>query len=65
VIPTIEGCGNPSHIRNVVEKIGENNQKAGKTNQVINQKPTPRLKHDKIRAPWASNIPSKSMLKRV
>jgi hypothetical protein len=29
---TIKGCGNPSHVRNVVEKGGEDNQKVGKTN---------------------------------
>jgi hypothetical protein len=28
----IEGWGNPSHVQSVVEKIGENNQKAKKTN---------------------------------
>jgi hypothetical protein len=27
----IEGWGNPSHIQNVVQKIGENNEKAKKT----------------------------------
>jgi hypothetical protein len=27
-IPTIEGCGNPSHVWNVVEKDGEDNEKA-------------------------------------
>jgi hypothetical protein len=29
-IPTIEGCGSPNCIRNVVEKDGENNRKVGK-----------------------------------
>jgi hypothetical protein len=24
-IPTIKGCGNPNHVRNNVEKIGEDN----------------------------------------
>jgi hypothetical protein len=28
-IPTIEGCGNPSDIRSVTNKDGENNQKFG------------------------------------
>ncbi len=31
----IEGCGNPSHIQNIVEKIKENNQNDGKTCQII------------------------------
>jgi hypothetical protein len=43
---TIEGWGSPS----VVEKIRENNQKDEETSQIINQMPTPRLEHDKIRA---------------
>ncbi len=30
-ILTIEGCGNPSHVRNVVEKDGEYNEKVAKT----------------------------------
>jgi len=48
-----------------VEKIGENNQKARKTNVVINQTFTPRPKHDKFWAQWALNIPLESMLERV
>jgi hypothetical protein len=47
-IPTIEGCGSPSHVQNVVEKNGENNQKLGKMSQIISQVPTLRLKYDKI-----------------
>jgi hypothetical protein len=42
------GWGSPSHVRNVVQKTRENNQKAGKTNQTINQAPALRPKHDKI-----------------
>jgi hypothetical protein len=33
-----------------VKKIGENNQKAKKTNQVVNQAPAPGPEHDKIQA---------------
>jgi len=46
--PIIKRCGNPSCIQSIVEKIGENNQKAKKISQVINQISTLRLKHDKI-----------------
>jgi hypothetical protein len=35
-MPIIEGWGSPSYVQNVVAKIGENNQKVGKTNQVVN-----------------------------
>jgi hypothetical protein len=31
-IPAIEGCGNPNHVWDNVEKIGEDNEKAKKTN---------------------------------
>jgi len=47
-IPTIEGCGNPSHVQSVVEKNGEDNQKLGKISQIISQVPTLGLKYDKI-----------------
>jgi hypothetical protein len=61
----IEGKGNPSRIWNVVEKIGEDNWKVGKTGQVVNQVPAPRPKHDKIQARWTSNVPSENMLEEV
>jgi hypothetical protein len=35
-IPTIEGCGNPSHVRNIVKKDGEYNWKVGKVHWTIN-----------------------------
>ncbi len=35
----IEGWGNPSHVRSVVEKIGEDNQKVGKTDRTVSQVP--------------------------
>jgi hypothetical protein len=44
----IERCGNLSCIQNVVEKIGEDNQKVKKTSQVINQLFALGPKHDKI-----------------
>ncbi len=44
----IEGWGSPSHIRNVVQKIGEDNQKVGKISQITSQTPTLGLEHDKI-----------------
>ncbi len=64
-MPTIEGWGSPSCIQNVVWKIGEDNRKVGKTGQVISQTLALRIKHDKIWAWWASNVPLKSMLEKV
>jgi len=46
--PTIEGCDSLNHIQNVVDKIGEDNQKVEKFGRVISQVPTLGLKHDKI-----------------
>ncbi len=63
--PTIEGCDSLNHIQNIVDKIGENNQKVEKFGQVISQALGPGLKHDKIRAQWVSNTLSYIMLKRV
>ncbi len=48
--PTIEGCDNLNHIQSIVEKIREDNQKAKKIGQVINQTLTLGSEHDKIRA---------------
>jgi len=64
-MPTIKGWGRPSCIQRAVEKIRKNNRKARKANQIENHAPTPRLKHDKIQAPWASDVKSKNMLERV
>jgi hypothetical protein len=61
----IEGWGNPSHVQSVVEKTRENNRRARKTNQTINQAPAPEPKHDKIWAHWASNVSLESMLENV
>jgi hypothetical protein len=33
--PTIERCGSPNHVRNVIEKTKENNQKVRKINRTI------------------------------
>jgi hypothetical protein len=55
-IPAIEGWGSPSHIRNIVEKIGEVNWKLGKIGQIVNQTFAPMPKHDKTWAWWASDI---------
>jgi hypothetical protein len=62
-IPTIEACDSPSHGWNVVEKTRKNNQNVRKTNQVVNQMPAPRPKHDK----FGHNglILSKSMLEKL
>ncbi len=38
-ILAIQGCGNPSHIWNVMESDGEDNQKVGKVGRAINQAP--------------------------
>jgi hypothetical protein len=35
-IPTIERCDNPSHVQNVMEKNGEDNQEHGKIGQIVN-----------------------------
>ncbi len=61
----IERWGSLSHIWNVVQKIGENNWKVGKTNRVVNQAPVLGPKHDKIQAWWASNVSLESMLEKV
>jgi hypothetical protein len=61
----IEGWGSPSCIWSVVLKNGENNRKVGKTSQAISQAPALGPEHDKIQARWASNVSSKSMLKKV
>jgi hypothetical protein len=47
-IPAIEGWGNSNHYLYVVNKTRENNQKAGKINQTLNQTPTLGPKQDKI-----------------
>jgi hypothetical protein len=40
----IERFDSPNHIQSIVKKIGEYNQKVGKTSQAIHQTPTPRPK---------------------
>jgi hypothetical protein len=47
-IRTIERWGSPSHVQNAMEKIGENNRKARKTNRVVNKTSVLGPKHDKI-----------------
>ncbi len=64
-IPIIERWGSLSHIRNIMEKIKEANQKARKIGQIVNQALTHELEHDRIQAQWVSDILSKSMLERV
>ncbi len=61
----IEGWGNPSRVWSVVQKIREDNRKARKAYWAISQVFILGLEHDKIWARWASNVSSKSMLKRV
>ncbi len=61
-ILTIERCGNPSRIWNIVEKDGEDNWKVGKVGWAISQMLTLELKHDKIKKQWVSNTLSKNML---
>jgi hypothetical protein len=51
--------------KSVVEKTKENNRKVRKTNRTINQTFTPKPKHDKFRAQWASNISLENMLEKV
>jgi hypothetical protein len=61
----IERCGNPSRVRNVVKKDGEDNWKAWKTGWVISQMLTLRLEHDKIRTWWVLDILLKNILEKV
>ncbi len=61
----IEGCGNPSRVWNVVEKIGENNRKVRKTSWAISQTLALGLEHDKIQAWWASSVMLEKILKMV
>jgi len=44
------GNANPSRIRNIMEKIGEANQKLGKISQIVNQTLALRLEHTRIQA---------------
>jgi len=61
----IEGQGSPSRVQNVMQKIRENNRKAGKISWNVSQALVLTLKHDKIWAWWALDVPSKKMLERV
>jgi len=65
MILAIERWGSPSHIQSIVKKNGEVNRKLEKINRIVNQALAPRPKHDRIRAQWALDILSKSMLERV
>jgi hypothetical protein len=47
-MPTIKGWGRPSCIWRAMQKIRKNNRKVGKTNQVVNQVPILKQKHDKF-----------------
>jgi len=51
-------CNSPSHVWNIMKKIGEDNQKVDKTNWVISQALALGLKHDKIRTWLVLGIPS-------
>jgi hypothetical protein len=64
-ILAIEIWGSPSCVWSAMEKNGENNWKAGKTGQVVNQAFAPGLEHDKIWAWWALDVPLKNKLERV
>ncbi len=64
-IRTIKRWGSPSHVQNAMEKIGENNWKAKKTNRVVNETLALGPEHDKIRTQCASDILSKNMLKKM
>jgi hypothetical protein len=61
----IEGWGSLNHLQSHVEKNGEDNQKVGKIDQVVNQTFAFGPKHDKIQTRWALDISSKSMLEKV
>jgi hypothetical protein len=45
----------------MIEKIGQNNRKDGKANQMF----APRPEHDKIQTRWAIDILLKNMLEKV
>ncbi len=60
-MPIIEGWGNP----NCVWKTGEDNWKVEKIGRATNQTLALGPEHDKIRARWALDVPSESMLERV
>jgi hypothetical protein len=64
-LPKIEGWGSPSRVQNNIKKLRENNQKVGKISQIVSQVLAPGPEHDKIRARWALNLPSKNILERV
>jgi hypothetical protein len=70
-ILTIEGWGSPSHVRSVVQKIREDNRKAGKTDRVINQMLVPRSKHNKnlgtmgFRCPVGKHVGKGMMVKTL
>jgi hypothetical protein len=51
-----EGWGSPNGVQIVLQKIGEDNRKARKTDQTVSQTPTLGLKHDKIWAQWPSDV---------
>jgi hypothetical protein len=61
----IKGWGNQSRVRNVVQKIGEDNWKVGKIGWIVNQAITLGPKHGKIQAWWALDVSLKNMLERV
>jgi hypothetical protein len=61
----IEGWGSPTHVRNIMQKIEEDNQKVGKTGRIVREAPAPKPKRDKIWAQWALDVPLESMLERV
>jgi hypothetical protein len=60
-MPTIEGWGSPSCVRSVVQKIGEDNPKARKINQTLNQVPTLgqnmiKFEHDRPQNPIREHV---------
>ncbi len=57
--------GNPSHVRNAMQNLGENNQNARKNGQVVSETIALGPEHDKIWARWASNVFLEGMLERV
>ncbi len=61
----IEGWGSPSRVWNAMKKIREDNQKAKKIGQIVNQVITLEPKHDKIWTWWALDIMSRNMLEKV
>jgi hypothetical protein len=62
-LPTIEGWGNPNHIRSI-KKTREDNQKVGKINRYVNQAPHFGPEHNKILSMMGFRYPTEEHAKK-